>query len=165
MPITGLRVLRGLAGQLGFLGTAAFLFASHVFGVRSTLFRRMPTGHTFLQCRGRRGQPGAFLDVILHLLARGGYGTKAGPTSETRIVMRADNMVKVGRIILDGVRAKWTARHTCAVPILGFPSQVDRDMDKRTSRMQLLQQTQRSNSPTSENHDDILPSLCAGKEQ
>ena len=98
-PITGLRVLRGLAGQLGFLGMAAFLFASHVFGVRSTLFRRTPTGHTFLRCRGRRGQPGSFLDVNLYLLARGGYGTKAGPTSETRIVMRADNMVKVGRIM------------------------------------------------------------------
>ena len=39
-PITGLRVLRGLAGQLGFLRMAAFLFAAHVFGVRSTLFRR-----------------------------------------------------------------------------------------------------------------------------
>ena len=126
----------------------------------------MPTGRTFLQCRGRRGQPGAFLDVNLHLLARGGYGTKAGPTSETHIVMRADNMVKVGRIILDGVRTKWTARHgTCTVPVLGFPSQVDRDMDKHTSCMQLLQQTQRSNSPTSENHDDIPLSLCAGKEQ
>ena len=103
-PITGLRVLRGLAGRLGILRTAAFLFASHVFGAWSTLFRRTPTGRTFLQCRGRRGQPGAFLNVILHLLARGGYGTKAGPTCETRVVMRADNMVKVGRIILNGVR-------------------------------------------------------------
>ena len=39
VPTTGLRVLRGLASRLGFLGTAAFLFAVHVFGVRSTLFR------------------------------------------------------------------------------------------------------------------------------
>ena len=107
-PITGLRVLRGLAGRFGLLGMAAFLFASHVFGAWSTLFRQTPTGHTFLRCRGRRGQPGAFLNVILHLLARGGYGTKAGPTCETHVVMHTDNMVKVGRIILDGVRAKWT---------------------------------------------------------
>ena len=107
-PITGLRVLRGLAGRLGFLGTVAFLFASHVFGARSTLFRRMPTGHTFLRYRGRRGQPGAFLNVILHLLARGGYGTKAVPTCEIRVIMRADNMVKVGRIVLDGLRAERT---------------------------------------------------------
>ena len=108
-PITGLRVLGGLAGWLGFLRTAAFLSSVHMFGVRSTLFRQMPNGRTFLRCHGRRGQPGAFLDVNLHLLDRGGYGTKAGPTSETRIVMCADNMVKVGRIVLDGVRAKWTA--------------------------------------------------------
>ena len=38
-PITGLRVLRGLAGRLGLLRMAAFLFAAHMFGVRSTLFR------------------------------------------------------------------------------------------------------------------------------
>ena len=55
--------------------------------------------------------------------------------------------------------------HACAVPVLSFPSEVDRDSDKRASRMQLLQQTQRSNSPTSENHEDILPWLCAGQEQ
>ena len=164
-PITGLRVLRGLAGWLGFLGTVAFLFASHVFGARSTLFRQMPTGRTFLRCRGRRGQPRAFLNVILHLLARGGYGTKAGPTCEIRIVMRADNMVKVGRIVLDGVCTEWTTRHAWLVPILGFSRQVNRDTNKRASRMQFLQQTQRSNSPTLENHDDIRPSLCAGKEQ
>ena len=103
--------------------------------------------------------------MILHLLARGGYGTKAGPTCKTRVIMHADNMVKVGWIVLDGIRAKWTARHARAVPVLDFPSQVDRDTDKRASRMQLLQQAQRSNSPTSENHDDIPPSLCAGKEQ
>ena len=165
MPITGLRVLRGLAGWLGFLGTAAFLFASHVFGARSTLFRRTPTGHTFLRCPGRRGQPGAFLNVILHLLARGGYGTKADPTCEIRIIMCADNMVKVGRIVLDGVRAEWTTRHAWLVPVLGFSRQVNRDMNKRALCMQFLQQTQRSNSPTLENHDDIWPSLCASKEQ
>ena len=39
MPITGLRVLRGLASWLGFLRTAAFLFAAHMLGVRSTLLR------------------------------------------------------------------------------------------------------------------------------
>ena len=103
-----LRVLRGLAGWLGFLGTATFLFVSHMFGAWSTLFRQTPTGRTFLRCLGRRGQPGAFLNVILHLLARGGYGTKAGPTCKTRVIIRADNMVKVGQIILDSVRAKWT---------------------------------------------------------
>ena len=124
-----------------------------------------PTGRTFLRCHGKRGQPGAFLDVSLHLLARGGYGLKAAPTSETRVIMHADNMVKIGRIILDGIRTKWTAQHACAVPILSFPSQVDRDLDKHASRMQLLQQTQRSNSPTSENYDDIPLWLCAGKEQ
>ena len=55
VPITGLRVLRGLASQLGFLRMAAFLFAAHVLGVGSTLFRQMPTGHTFLRCCGKRG--------------------------------------------------------------------------------------------------------------
>ena len=114
---------------------AAFLFASHVFGAWSTLFRQMPTRHTFLRCRGRRGQPGAFLNVILHLLARGGYGTKAGPTCETRVIMRVDNMVKVGRIVLDGLCAKWTTRHAWAVPILGFSRQVNRDTDKRALHM------------------------------
>ena len=54
-PITGLRVLRGLACRLGFLRMAAFLLAAHVFGVRSTLLRRTPTGHTFLRCRWKRG--------------------------------------------------------------------------------------------------------------
>ena len=102
--------------------------------------------------------------MSLHLLARGGYGLKAAPTSETRVVMHADNMVKIGQIVLDGIRAKWTERHACAMPILGFPSEVDRDTDKRASRMQLLQQTQRSNSPTSENQD-IPPWLCASQEQ
>ena len=109
MPITGLRALRGLAGWLGFLRMAALFFAAHVCGVRSTLFRRTPTGCTFLRCRGKRCQPRAFLDVSLHLLARGGYGLKAAPTSETRIVMCADNMVKISRIILDGIRTKCTA--------------------------------------------------------
>ena len=162
-PITSLRVLRGLAGWLGFLGTAAFLFALHVFGARKTLFRWTPTGCTFLRCRGRRGQPGTFLNVILHLLARGGYGTKAGPTCKICVVMHADNMVKVGRIILDGVSTERTTRHVWLVPVLGFSRQVNRDTNKRASHMQFLQQTQRSNSPTLENHDDIQPSLCAGK--
>ena len=49
--------------------------------------------------------------------------------------MRTDNMVKVGRIILDSVRTKWTARHACTMPVLDFPSQVDRDTDKRASHM------------------------------
>ena len=108
-PITGLGVLRGLASWLGFLRTAAFLFALHVFGARSTLFRQMPTGHTFLRCRVRRGQPRAFLNVILHLLARGGDGTKVGSTCKIRVVMRTDDMVKVGQIVLDGVCAEQTA--------------------------------------------------------
>ena len=69
---------------------------------------RTPTRHAFLRCRGRRGQPGTFLDVILHLLARGGDGTKTGSTCKVHVVMRADNMVKVGRVVLDGVRAEWT---------------------------------------------------------
>ena len=46
-PITGLRVLGGLAGRLGFLRTAAFLLAAHVLGVRSTLLRQTPTGAHF----------------------------------------------------------------------------------------------------------------------
>ena len=103
--------------------------------------------------------------MSLHLLDRGGYGTETGTTSETHVVMRTDNMVKVGRIVLDGIRAKWTARHACAVPVLSFAREVDRDSDKRASRMQLLQQTQSSNSPASENHEDIPPWLCAGQEQ
>ena len=164
-PITGLRVLRGLAGQLGFLRMTTFLAAAHMFGVRSTLFRRMPTGRTFLRRCGKRRQPGAFLDVSLHLLDGGGYDTETGTTSETRVVMRADNMVKVGRIVLDGICAKWTARDACTMPILGFAGEVDRDLDKRASRMQLLQQTQSSNSPASENHEDILSWLYAGHEQ
>ena len=140
-PITSLRVLRGLAGWLGFLRMAAFLFALHVFGTRNTLFRWTPTGHTFLWCRGRRGQPGAFFNVVLHLLARGGYGTKAGPTCKIHIVMCADNMVKVGRIILDGIHTEWTTWHAWPVPILGFSRQANRNTNKHASRMQFLQQT------------------------
>ena len=162
-PITGLRVLRGLASWLGFLRTAAFLFALHVFGARSALFRRMPTGRALLRHHGRRGQPRALLDVILHLFARGGDGTKASSTSEARVVMHANNMVKVGRIVLDGVRTEWTTRHTWPVPILGFSRQTNRDTNKRASRMQFLQQTQGSNSSTLEDYNDIRLSLCAGK--
>ena len=102
--------------------------------------------------------------MILYLLNRGGDGTEIGTTSEARIVMRADNMVKIGRIILDSICAKWTAQHACAVPVLGIARLVDRDSDKCASRMQLLQQTQGSNSPTSENHEDIPPWLHAGQE-
>ena len=36
-PITGLRVLGGLAVRLGFLRMAAFLLFTHVLGFRSTL--------------------------------------------------------------------------------------------------------------------------------
>ena len=54
-PITGLRVLVGLASRLGFLRMAALLFAVHVLGVGSTLLRQTPTGHTFLRCCGKRG--------------------------------------------------------------------------------------------------------------
>ena len=108
-PITGLRVLGGLASWLGFLRTAAFLLFTHVLGFRNTLLRRMPTGRTFLRWRKKRGQPGAFLDVFLHLLNRGSYGTETGATSEAHVVMRADNMVKICRIVLDGIRAKWTS--------------------------------------------------------
>ena len=97
-----------------------------------TLFLgKRPPGTLFLGCHGRRGQPGAFLDVILHLLARGGDGTKAGSTCKIRIVMRANNMVKVGRIILDGVCAERTTRHTWPMPVLCFSRQVNRDMNKR----------------------------------
>ena len=102
--------------------------------------------------------------MILHLLNRGGYGTETGATSKARVVMRADNMVKVGQIVLDGIRTKWTARHACAVPVLGVTRLIDRYSDKRASRMQFLQQTQGSNSPTSENHEDILPWRRAGQE-
>ena len=102
--------------------------------------------------------------MILHLLNRGGYGTETGTTSEARIVMRADNMVKVARIVLDGIRTKWTARHAYAVPVLGITRLVDRDSNKCASRMQLLQQTQGSNSPTSENHEDIPLWRRAGQE-
>ena len=151
------------AGCLGFLGMAAFLFALHIFGARSTLFRWTPTGHAFLWCRWRRGQPRAFLNVILHLLARGGDGTKAGSTCKIRIVMHADNMVKVGWIVLDGVRAEWTIRHAWPMPVLGFSRQANRDTNKCASHMQFLQQTQRSNSSTLEDHNDIWLSLCAGK--
>ena len=158
-PITGLRVLRGLACWLWFLRTAAFLLASYVFGARSTLFRWTPTRCTFLWCHGRRVQPRAFLNVTLHLLARGGDGTKAGSTCEICVVMHADNMVKVGWIILDGVRAERATRHAWPVPVLCFSRQVNRDTNKRTSCMQFLQQTQRSNSPTLENHDDVMKPL------
>ena len=108
-PITGLRVLGGLASRLGFLRTAAFLLFTHMLGFRNTLLRQTPTGRTFLRWHKKSGQPGAFLDVFLHLLNRGSYGTETGATSKARVVMHADNMVKVGRIILDGISAKWTA--------------------------------------------------------
>ena len=163
MPIPGLRVLRGLASWLGLLRMVAFLFALYVFGARSTLFRWTPTGHAFLRHHGRRGQSGEFLNVILHLLARGGDGTKAGSTSKAHVVMHADNVVKVGRIILDSVHTEWTTRHVWPVPILGFSRQANRDLNKRTSHMQFLQQTQGSNSSTLEDYNDIRPSLCAGK--
>ena len=120
-PITGLGVLGGLAGWLGFLRMAAFLLFTHVLGFRNTLLRRMPTGHTFLRWRNKSGQPGAFLDVFLHLLNRRSYGTETGATSEARIVMCADNMVEIRRIILDGIRAKWTARHTALGLSLASP--------------------------------------------
>ena len=99
-----------------FSGWLPFFLPRTCFEPGALFLGEHPPGALSLQCCGRRGQPGAFLDVILHLLARGGYGTKAGSTWETRIVMHADNMVKVGRIVLDGVRAKWTTRHAWAVP-------------------------------------------------
>ena len=109
MPITGLRVLGALDGRLGFLGTAAFLLFTHMLGFRNTLLRRTPTGRTFLGWRNKSGQPGTFLDVIFHLLSRRSYDTETGATSEARVVMCADNMVEIRRIVLDGIRAKWTA--------------------------------------------------------
>ena len=165
VPITSLRVLRCLAGWLRFFRMMAFLLASYVFGARSTLLRWMPTAHTFLWCRGGRGQPGAFLKVLLHLLGWGCYRTDAGPTCQICIVMHVDNVVEVGQIILDGVRAEWATWHVWLVPVLSFFRLVNRDMSKCASCMQFLQETQRGNSPTLENHDNIRPLLCVGEEQ
>ena len=166
VPITGLRVLlRCLASWSRFFGTMAFLLASYVFGARSNLLGWMATAHTFLWCWGKRGQPEAFLEMLLHLLAWRGYSTKAGPTCEIRVVMHVDNVVEVGQIILDGVCAEWATQHAWPVPFLSFFGPVNRDTGKCTSRMQLLQQTQRGNSSTLENHDNIQPSLCVHEEQ
>ena len=88
---------------------------------------------------------------------------RQAPTCEICIVMCTDNMVKVGRIVLDGVCAERATRHVWPVPVLCFSRQVYRDTNKCALCMQFLQQTERSNSPTLENHDDIWPSLCAGK--
>ena len=79
--------------------------------------------------------------------------------------MCVDNVVEVGRIILDGVRAEWVTQHVWLVPVLSFFRPVNRDMSKCASHMQFLQQTQRGNSPTLENHDNIQLSLCVGEEQ
>ena len=76
VPITGLGVLGGLTGRLGFLRTAALLLFTHVLGVRNTLLRRTPTGRAFLRWRYKSGQPGAFLDVVFHLLSRRSYDTE-----------------------------------------------------------------------------------------
>ena len=166
MPIPGLRVLlRCLAGWSWFFGMMAFLLALYEFGARSTFLGWTPTARTFLWCHGKRGQPGVFLKVLLHLLAWGGYSSEAGPTCEIRIVMHADNVVEVGRIILDGVHAEWATRHAWLVPVLGFFRPVNKDMSKCALHMQFLQQTQRCNRSTLENNDNIWPSLCVCEEQ
>ena len=164
VPITGLGVLGVLDGRLGFLGAAAFLLFARVLGFRNTLLRRTPTGCTLLRWRNKSGQPATFLDVFFHLLSRRSYDTEIGATSEARVVMCADNMVEICRIVLDGIRAKWTAWHACAGPILGVSRLVDVNSGKRLSRMQLLQQTQSSSSPTWENHEDMPPWRRTGKE-
>ena len=108
-PVAGLGVLGALDGQLGFLGAAAFLLFTRVLGFRSTLLGRAPTGCTFLRWHSESGRPGTFLDVIFHLLSGGGCGAGTGAASEARVLMCADNMVEVRRIVLGGIRARWTA--------------------------------------------------------
>ena len=131
VSITGLGVLlRCLAGWPRFFWMTAFL-ASYVFGARGTLLGWMPTACTFLWHCGRRGQPGAFLKVLLHLLTWWGYSTKAGPTCK----MCTDNVVEVGQIILDGVHAEWATWHTWLVPVLSFFRLVNSNASKCTLRM------------------------------
>ena len=112
MPIPGLRVLlRCRAGWLWFLRMTAFLLASCIFGVRGTLLWWMLNVCTFLQhCHWKRAQSRAFINVPLHLLTWQGYSTEAGPTHEIHAVMCANNVVEVGWIILDDIRAEWATQ-------------------------------------------------------
>ena len=146
VPIPRLRVLlRCQAGWSWFSEWRPFFLASYVFGARGTLLGWTLTAHTFLRHHGRRGQPRAFVNVPLHLLTWWGYSTKAGPACEIQVVMHADNVVEVDRIILDGVHAEWATQHAWLVPILGFIRPVDRDASKCAPRMQFLQQPQWGN--------------------
>ena len=146
-PIAGLRVfLRCRLGRLQFPGMMTLLvLASSVFGLGAwapmgTFLRRMLTTRTFLWWfLGKRGQPGALGKVLLQLLTRRGYGVKACPTHETHVVMRADNVVEVCRIILDGIRAEWATWYPWPVPILGFIRQEDWNTHKHVACMQFLQ--------------------------
>ena len=102
MPITGLRIfLECHIDWLWFPGMTTFLLASYMFGLGAwtpmgTLLGWTLTAHTFMwRYLGKRGQPGALVKVPLHLLTRRGYGTEAGPTHETRVVMCANNVVEV----------------------------------------------------------------------
>ena len=75
----------------------------------------------------------------LHLLTRRGYGTEAGSTHKICAVMCANNVVEVGRIILDGLCTEWATQHVWLVPILGFIRPVDWNVTECTKHMQLLQ--------------------------
>ena len=56
-PITGLRVLGGLAGRLGFLRSAAFILAAHVLGFRNTFLGERPPGALSCDGMGRGVNP------------------------------------------------------------------------------------------------------------
>ena len=145
-PIAGLRIFLGCrVDWLRFPRMTTFLLASCMFGLATwtpmgTLLGWTLTAHTFLwHCLGKRGQPRALIKVPLHLLTWHGYGTEAGPTRETRVVMHADNVVEVCRIIPDCIHAEWATWHTWPVPILGFVRPEDWNMSKCVPHMQLLQ--------------------------
>ena len=129
-----------LPGMTTFLVLAPCMFG---FGARApmgTFPRQMLTAHTSLWWfLGKRGKPTALRKVSLQLLTRHGYGVKACPTHEARMVMRANNVVEVHWIILDGIHAEWATWDPWPVPILGFVRQEDRNTHKCMSQMQFLQ--------------------------
>ena len=101
-PVPSLRVLlRCRTGWLRFPRFATmFGLACPMFGLgpqapMGTLLGWMLTTHTFLWHLRRSGKPRALVNVPLHLLTQRGYGTEAGPTHETHIVMCTDNVVQV----------------------------------------------------------------------